>query len=196
LGFPAPDSQTDNWRELNNDLCRILRSRRVTKGTAVSAAGAIVDLCRDHLLFVEYARSCPPDRATLDLLKSLHDADRLASKLSQFLGHHRAGVRVLTSNGFRYWTDRERTSLLMELENLSTVARLFVTKYKPGRGRRADRHRNDFELAVARCLQECGITPTTARSGTFARVLERVHVDVGVSERDVHKSVRKACAAL
>lgn len=185
------------WQQLYRDLERLLLARGISSTSARTVARAITELCRDYRAFLEYSRSYPPDQGDSRFKEFLADSDALGSKLIRLLNVSKhSGFRTLTPEGFVSWTASDKKHLIAELEKLTLAARLFLKKQKPPRGRRTDRNRKDLEMSVARTLAEFHISPTTAKSGTLARVFELVHAAIGLTERDPHKAVRKVCAAL
>jgi hypothetical protein len=150
-------------------------------------AGEVVEACNHYLvtpqMFVDAVTVVP------DLRAFLEQAGAQANSLYGTL------ARSTTWPGF---TATDRADLRAALAKLSSAARDFQARMaaRGRKGRRPDYHRHALENAVATTLQRRGIRPTTAKDGTFALVLEQVHHAVGISERDVTKSVRRAHSAL
>ena len=98
------------------------------------------------------------------------------------------------------WTREDRDDLLPRLKKLIEAAQTrdqtLSFPFRPRQGRKPDVQRHALEDNIALVLLRNGVTPTKAKAGTFALVLEQVHSAVGISERDVHKSVRRAHGAL
>jgi hypothetical protein len=118
-------------------------------------------------------------------------AASIASKLLTVLKRRPMGSRI---GG---WGQEESDDLTARLETLCTVAAKWKMVLRRGRGRPvADFRRHTLEENIAAVLMRDDVTVTKAKAGTFALVLEQVHSAVGISERDVHKSVRRAHSAL
>jgi len=93
------------------------------------------------------------------------------------------------------WTKQDRDDLDARLQKLIENAQDGSRHLSRKRGARPDWRRHQLEENIAALLMRYGVKPTTAKAGTFALVLELVHYAVGISERDVHKSVRRVVGA-
>jgi hypothetical protein len=162
--------------------------RDVAKADARAIATEVVDACAHFLVrrkfevvnVGRFAENRP----------FLNRAAAVAETLRALLEVQPTGVR-------RYWTLEDRDDLLPRLKKLIEAAQTCDQRLlRQKRGRRPDVQRHALEDTIALVLLRNGVTPTKAKTGTFALVLEQVHSAVGISERDVHKSVRRAHDAL
>jgi hypothetical protein len=171
-----------SWAPFVSELTALLTHRRVPREAAVVIASEIRDVCGDFLSARRFAGPeydfQSPAETVLKLRKFLRAVAMRSIELRKLLQ---------TSPQFK-WSD---TELVAKLDQTASSAR--AAEQRLGRrGRTPDWHRHHLEDAVARILRQHSVRITTARSGTFALLLEQVHSAAGISERDVHKSVRRA----
>jgi hypothetical protein len=177
-----------SWLPLEDGLRRLLVARDVSKAGAQAIASEIVDACGHYLVRLKFeVVPFATRRALGDFRLFLNRAASVAEELRTLLERQPTSVRP-------YWTREDRDDLQLHLKKLIEATQTYDQRLRPGP--KPDFKRHGLEDTVALVLLRNGVTPTTAKTGTFALVLEQVHSTVGIHERDVHKSVRRAHDAL
>jgi hypothetical protein len=178
-----------SWTPFQKDLQRLLTARGVPTTAGRSISEEIVNACGEYIIRIRFERVTGPANKVLTFRTGLKRVPLLADEL-------RAALSALPRNIRWEWTSADAADFEARLQRLSDAARAADDRWRPARGRRPDHHRHHLENRVALALQRNGVAATAAKSGVFALLLEQVHCAVGISERDVHKSVRRACRAV
>ena len=175
-----------SWTDFRKHVVYLLEARRVPAAVGIEAAKELQAVCHSYL----FQKRSSPRQALEQHLAWLTQIDSAADVLFSRIS---STSSVSTFTG---WTAADREALLTGLARLIAAARTSRRKHRAKRGPKGDRELRNLADGVAIALARHGIMPTTAKTGTFARVLEEVHAACGVPERDVHKSVRSACDRL
>lgn len=175
-----------SWVPFEEHVYRLLLTRHVPKADAKTIASEVVDACGHYL---NRLKDEVVGVTLSDVGRSLNRTASLADELRTLL----EGTSSIFS---QHWTPEDRTALIAALTKLSVAAQTLGPTFRPKPGIKPDFRRHSLEENIGWVLMRHGVAPTKAKAGTFALVLEQVHHAVGIPERDVHKSVRRAHSAL
>lgn len=181
-----------SWASFEDELRQLLKKRDVPKSTAKAIAYDIVSECGRYLNSVKFEYG-NVDASTIAKFDDFHAFLRCvvptAEKFRSLLNGYPTTIRW-------DWTPQNAGDLDVRLQKLIADAKRARDVWRRRRGAPPDRRRHHLEESVGDILERHGVETTTAPAGTFGLVIQQVHYAVGISERDVHKSVRRAHNAL
>ena len=184
-----------SWLPFERDVSRLLVSRGVPADSAKAIADEVVIACAHYLIGQRH--TSPRVTEPIQILNGVMGRFRSAVKvLPNAVDDLRTALTSVPTNVRWGFTTEDRADLECRLQKLIADADAAYRLRAPRPGRRLNVYRHRLEQSIGLALRRNGVRPTTAKAGTFARILEQVHHAVGISERDVHKSVRRACSAL
>lgn len=187
----------------SDDIHRILKSRTTLstreRNQVLSAITAAIAEYREslvrpdnrrhhYLAMVEWVEQT--EHLATGLREHLQDGSERSTEDGFYGEHESFSSRVLPSNPLR--------RLIADLEHLVGNCQRFLSfvVVRPKRGPKPNVPRRWLEYRVAEALYRARVKVTEGTYGTFGRVLQLVHLEIGLDARDRDKAIREAKKAI